>query len=75
MKDLKRKPYFLKDGDIIGYLVHSKGEEPKDDFQTQEDKDFKAALEVKFEETGNIFNSKKRDDSHIGFSMNIDMDK
>lgn len=70
---MKRKPYFLRDGDIIGYLIHDEGKEPEDDFQTKEDKAFKAALEVKFDVDGAMFHTKHNDD-HIGFSMNIDMD-
>lgn len=36
--DLKKKPFFLKDGDIIGIRFESENKEGKDDFQTEEDK-------------------------------------
>lgn len=35
--DLKKVPFFLKDGDIIGVRFESENIEGKDDFQTEED--------------------------------------
>lgn len=35
--DLKKQPFFLKDGDIIGVRFESENPDGKDDFQTAED--------------------------------------
>jgi len=35
--DLRKMPFFLKDGDIIGMRMESENKEGKDDFQTEED--------------------------------------
>lgn len=44
--DIARKPYFVIDGDTIGYSIIEKDESPADDFQTEEDKEMRRVLEV-----------------------------
>ena len=68
--DLSKKPYHMReDGYIIGYLVHDKGATIEDDFQTLEDKNYKAALEVKTDIQANF---KKSKDTH-SFQMKINV--
>lgn len=45
--DLKKLPFFLKDGDIIGVRFESENPDGKDDFQTEEDKLLKEEFMIK----------------------------
>ncbi len=39
VENLKRAPYLLHDGDVIGYRLEGENVEKKDDFQTKEDEE------------------------------------
>lgn len=66
--DITRKPYFLADGDIIGYLIVPKdqGLPDKEDFQSAEDREWRQALAVAMEKQGRRFTKESN------FKLNID---
>lgn len=67
-QDITRKPYFLADGDIIGYMILPKnqGLPDKEDFQSAEDREWRQALAVAMEKQGRRFTKESN------FKLNID---
>jgi hypothetical protein len=46
-QDICRKPYFVTAGDVIGYIIIENGADVTgDDFQTEDDRQYRAALMV-----------------------------
>jgi len=57
----------MTDGDVVGYKIYDKGTDPgQDDFQTDEDKEMRRALEVAMEKQGRRFTKE------VNFKLNID---
>jgi hypothetical protein len=48
--DLKKLPFFLKDGDIVGVRFESENESKLDDFQTDEDKVLQQEFNIRKEQ-------------------------
>lgn len=65
--DICRKPYFITAGDVIGYMIIERGADvTDDDFQTDEDKQMRAALLVS--EDG----PRRRFSKETSFKCNVD---
>lgn len=45
--DLRKMPYLLRDGDIIGVRIESENEDGKDDFKTEQDEVLRREFEIK----------------------------
>ena len=76
--DLRKMPYILKDGDIIGVRFESENEDGKDDFQTEQDKILKEEFEnnrklrQQEDDMSKIGNKKGR---HVEHNININLDE
>ena len=44
--DLRSQPYFLQDGDIIGFRLEKENKDGSDDWQTEQDKEDKVAYDL-----------------------------
>lgn len=64
--DITRKPYFISDGDIIGYSIVTKDDNLPDDFQTEQDREMRRVLEVADNTKG------KRSVKETSFKINLD---
>ena len=63
-QDLRKVPYFLKDGDIIGYRLESENIDQSDDFQTVEDLEAKERFMIQKEEEKKNESTKQRNNTH-----------
>ncbi|EAR90666.1 ubiquitin carboxy-terminal hydrolase (macronuclear) [Tetrahymena thermophila SB210] len=69
-QNLKKAPYLLKDGDIIGYVLLEEKEE-NDDYQTENDQKMKLWFEEEKRQKRQISTSKSKQEQH-GFTINLD---
>ena len=76
--DLRKFPFFLKDGDIIGVKLDSEDPENADDFQTEEDQiakenftQQKEAERIEKEKNRNLQTRSKREVPEVGIKIRI----
>ena len=81
-QDLRRPPFYLKDGDIIAYRLDSENSEKTDDFQTEEDKikkeEFFAIKSLRDMEDQNDGDGKKKKSNkkkEVGVVINLNDDE
>eukprot|EP00825_Cyclidium_porcatum_P029806 TRINITY_DN31737_c0_g1_i1.p2 TRINITY_DN31737_c0_g1~~TRINITY_DN31737_c0_g1_i1.p2 ORF type:complete len:122 (+),score=50.51 TRINITY_DN31737_c0_g1_i1:120-485(+) len=70
LENLKKKPFLLKDGDIIGYRLASENKDKVDDFQTEDDQIMKLKLDTQRKDK-QISQRAKKNDSQA-FKIKVD---
>lgn len=63
--DIRKSPYFIKDGSVIGFLAYDEGTTPNDDMQTTAYHEFARAIRA-----ANLENrTTRKEDDGKGFSI------
>ncbi len=74
--DLRKAPFLLKDGDIIGIRDDTEPEAEKDDFQTEADaiakEDFRVEQEKERNERAKAQKGGKKQQNEAGLKFNVD---